>query len=49
MEIYRQYILNLPNVDAKDITSQVLKLWQTQHLFSEDEDHEEEKECLKDQ
>ena len=49
LEIYRQYILNLPNVDAKDITSQVLKLWQTQHLFSEDEDYEEEKECLKDQ
>ena len=49
LEIYRQYILNLPNVEAKDITSQVLKLWQTQHLFSEDEDHEEEKECLKDQ
>ncbi|RDU21912.1 AAA family ATPase [Anaerosacchariphilus polymeriproducens] len=49
LEIYRQYILNLPNENAKDITNQVLKLWQTQHLFNSELTGEEEKLCQKDQ
>lgn len=30
MEIYRQYILQIPNADIKSITDRVLKLWDTQ-------------------
>lgn len=30
LEIYRQYVLNIPQDNPKEITDQVLKLWQTQ-------------------
>lgn len=30
LEIYRQYVLNIPQDSPKEITAQVLKLWQTQ-------------------
>lgn len=30
LTIYRQYVLALPNANAKDISDQVLKLWQTE-------------------
>lgn len=30
LEIYRQYVLNIPRDNPKEITDQVLKLWQTQ-------------------
>ena len=40
LEIYRQYILNLPNSSPKEITNQVLKLWQTQKMLSEEEKEE---------
>lgn len=34
MEIYRQYILRLPNDDIKEITTEVLNLWQTQKMLN---------------
>ena len=40
LEIYRQYILNLPNSSPKEITNQVLKLWQTQKMLSEEQKEE---------
>jgi SpoVK/Ycf46/Vps4 family AAA+-type ATPase len=40
LEIYRQYVLNIPQDKPKEITSQVLKLWQTQKMISEDEKEE---------
>ena len=32
LEIYRQYVLNNSQKDPKEITDQVLKLWQTQKM-----------------
>lgn len=46
LEIYRQYVLNIPNNSVKEITSQVLKLWQTQKIHNE---QREEYLCQRDQ
>lgn len=46
LEIYRQYVLNIPNNNVKEITSQVLKLWQTQKIHNE---QREEYLCQRDQ
>lgn len=37
LEIYRQYILNIPQNNPKEITNQVLKLWQTQKMLSDEQ------------
>lgn len=47
LEIYRQYILNIPRADSKEITNQVLELWQTQKVNNDDE--KEENICRNDQ
>lgn len=38
LEIFRQYILNLPNEDVKYITNEVVKLWQSQKNVAVKED-----------
>ncbi len=38
LEIFRQYILNLPNEDVKYITNEVVKLWQSQKNIAVKED-----------
>ena len=40
LEIYRQYILNIPQDNPKEITSQVLKLWQTQKMINKEQKEE---------
>lgn len=35
LEIYRQYILRLPDNDTREVTNQVLKLWQMQKNINE--------------
>lgn len=47
LEIYRQYVLNIPQDNPKEITTQVLKLWQTQKNINKEP--EEESLCQKDQ
>lgn len=47
LEICRQYYINLPNVNIKNITNQVLNLWQTQKIIGKE--LKEEKKCQKDQ
>jgi len=37
LEIYRQYVLNISENSSKEITSQVLKLWQTQRMYSKEQ------------
>lgn len=34
LEIYRQYVLNIPQDNPKEITTQVMKLWQTQKIIN---------------
>lgn len=40
LEIYRQYVLNIPQDNPKEITTQVLKLWQTQKNVSKESEEE---------
>lgn len=47
LEIYRQYVLKIPEGNIKEITNQVIKLWQTQKNINGDE--KEDKVCKKDQ
>lgn len=47
LEIYRQYVLSIPNNDTKEISNQVLKLWQTQKMNNSEQ--KEENLCQKDQ
>lgn len=37
LEIYRQYVLNISENSSKEITSQVLKLWQIQRMYSKEQ------------
>lgn len=37
LEIYRQFILNISQNNPKEITNQVLKLWQTQKMLSNEQ------------
>lgn len=37
LEIYRQYILNIPKNNPKEISNQVLKLWQTQKILNKEQ------------
>jgi SpoVK/Ycf46/Vps4 family AAA+-type ATPase len=41
LEIYRQYILQLPNTSAKAISEKVIKLWSTQRKSIDHVSHEE--------
>lgn len=47
LEIYRQYVLSIPNNNTKEISNQVLKLWQTQKMNNSEQ--KEEDTCRKDQ
>lgn len=47
LEIYRQYVLKIPEGNIKEITNQVIKLWQIQKNINGDE--KEDKICKKDQ
>lgn len=47
LEIYRQYVLKIPEGNIKEITNQVIKLWQIQKNINGDE--KEDKVCKKDQ
>ncbi len=38
LEIYRQYILNIPNKNSKEISNRVLKLWLTQKKINEEQE-----------
>lgn len=40
LEIYRQYVLNIPQDSPKEITAQVLKLWQTQKNVNKETEEE---------
>lgn len=40
LEIYRQYVLNIPQDNPKEITTQVLKLWQTQKNINKEPEEE---------
>ena len=37
LEIYRQYVLNIPQDNPREITNQVLKLWQTQKMINKEQ------------
>lgn len=47
LEIYRQYVLKIPEGDVKEITNQVIKLWQVQKNINGEE--KEDKVCKRDQ
>lgn len=40
LEIYRQYVLNIPQDNPREITNQVLKLWQTQKMINKEQKEE---------
>ena len=48
LTIYRQYVLNLPNANEKDIAEKVLRNWQLQ-IMTNAEKKEDEYICRKDQ
>lgn len=49
LEVYRQYILKLPNAQPKDVTDTVIRLWQTQLNYNDEEHVKESEVCKKDQ
>lgn len=49
LTVYRQYVLQLPSATPKDVTEQVLKLWQTQRSYLKNTEEGVDALCQKDQ